>query len=103
MKLYDNAGSPYAFKVRGVLYEKGLAVEHHEIRTERQREELLRVSPRGAVPALVDGDTVVYDSTIICEYLEERHSTPPRSLPMRPGARAPGRSSAWRTRSSIRP
>lgn len=86
MKLYDNAGSPYAFKVRGVLYEKGLAVEHHEIRSEDQRQELLRVSPRGEVPALVDGETVVYDSSIICEYLEERHPAPP-TLP----ADAPGR------------
>jgi glutathione S-transferase len=77
MKLYDNAASPYAFKVRGVLYEKGLAVEHHEIRSEPQRVELLRVSPRGEVPALVDGETVVYDSTIICEYLEDTHPEPP--------------------------
>jgi glutathione S-transferase len=37
---------------------------------------LLAVSPRGEVPALVDGDAVVYDSTLICEYLEERHPTP---------------------------
>jgi glutathione S-transferase len=86
MQLYDNAGSPYAFKVRGVLYEKGLVVEHHEILSERQREELRRVSPRGEVPALVDGATTVYDSTIICEYLEERHPTPP-TLP----ADSPGR------------
>ena len=28
MELYDNAASPYAFKVRAVLYEKGLAIEH---------------------------------------------------------------------------
>jgi len=90
MKLYDNAGSPYAFKVRGVLYEKGLAVEHHEIVSERQRDELLLVSPRGEVPALADGATVVYDSTIICEYLEERHPQPP-CLPADPAARAQAR------------
>jgi glutathione S-transferase/RNA polymerase-associated protein len=77
MKLYDNAFSPYAFKVRAVVYEKHLPVEHREIRSETQRAELLAVSPRGEVPALVDGDTAVYDSTIICEYLEERHPTPP--------------------------
>jgi len=90
MRLYDNAGSPYAFKVRGVLYEKGLTVEHHEIRSERQRAELLRVSPRGEVPALVDGDTVVYDSTIICEYLEERHPKAP-AMPADAAGRARAR------------
>ena len=77
MKLYDNPLSPYAFKVRAALYEKGLEVEHHEIVRESQRDELLAVSPRGEVPALVDGDAVVWDSTIICEYLEQRHPTPP--------------------------
>jgi glutathione S-transferase/RNA polymerase-associated protein len=77
MKLYDNPTSPYAFKVRAVLYEKGIDVEHHEILRESQRGELLAVSPRGEVPALVDGDAIVYDSTLICEYLEERHPSPP--------------------------
>jgi len=90
MKLYDNAASPYAFKVRAVLYEKGLAIEHHEIRSEAQRQQLLRVSPRGEVPALVDGDTVVYDSTIIAEYLEERHPSPP-VMPADPAGRARAR------------
>jgi glutathione S-transferase len=28
------------------------------------------------VPALADGDTVVYDSTLICEYLEQQHPSP---------------------------
>jgi glutathione S-transferase len=76
MKLYDNPTSPYAFKVRAVLYEKGIDVEHHEILRESQRDELLAVSPRGEVPALADGDAVVYDSTLICEYLEQQHPSP---------------------------
>lgn len=90
MRLYDNAASPYAQKVRVTLYEKGIDVEHREIRTESQREELLRVSPRGEVPALVDGDTAVYDSTVICEYLEERFPDPPL-LPGDPAMRAHAR------------
>jgi glutathione S-transferase len=87
MRLYDNAASPYAQKVRVTLYEKGIDVQLCEIRSESQRAELLRVSPRGEVPALVDGDTVVYDSTIICEYLEERFPVPPL-LPADPAGRA---------------
>jgi len=35
------------------------------------------VSPHGRVPVLIDGDVVVYDSTVICEYLEDRHPKPP--------------------------
>jgi glutathione S-transferase len=33
MELYDNPFSPYAFKVRAALYEKGIAHEQREIRT----------------------------------------------------------------------
>ena len=66
MKLYDNAGSPYAFKVRGVLYEKGLTVEHHEIVSEHQRDELLLVSPRGEAPftGTLKGDDIAFALTI---------------------------------------
>jgi glutathione S-transferase len=50
MDLYDNPFSPYAFKVRAALYEKGIAHEKREIRTHADRELLLRVNPRGEVP-----------------------------------------------------
>ncbi len=61
MELYDNPLSPYAQKVRLSLYEKGLEFEKHEIYREGDGQALLAVSPRGEVPALRDGDTVVYD------------------------------------------
>lgn len=76
MKLWDNAASPYAFKVRATLYEKGIECEKAELRYHSQRAELLRFNPRGEVPALVDGTTVVYDSRVICDYLEETHPAP---------------------------
>ena len=63
--LYDNPFSPYAFKVRAALYEKGIAHEQHEIRTHADREALLRVNPRGEVPALVDGGAVTPRSKVI--------------------------------------
>jgi glutathione S-transferase/RNA polymerase-associated protein len=87
MKLFDNPVSPYAFKVRATLYEKGIDFEKCEIRRQDQRTELLRVSPRGEVPALQDGDTVVYDSRIICDYLEEKFPSPPL-VPAAPADRA---------------
>ncbi|HEY0713906.1 MAG TPA: glutathione S-transferase family protein [Polyangia bacterium] len=49
------------------------------------------VSPSGKVPALVDGDLVVWDSLAIVEYLAERF--PDRRLwPQEPAARAVARS-----------
>lgn len=76
MELYDNPFSPFAFKVRAVLYEKGIEFTKMEIHREDQRETLMRLNPRGEVPALVDGDTVLFDSKVICAYLEERHPDP---------------------------
>lgn len=81
IRLYDNPLSPYARKVRLALYEKGLEFEKHEIHTKSQRDELLKVNPRGEVPALVDGDAVIPDSSVICAYLEDRYP----AVPLLPG------------------
>lgn len=87
MELYDNPFSPYAFKVRATLYEKQVPFEPHVLRHHHQREELLRINPRGEVPALRDGDALVYDSSVMCEYIEEKWPEPPL-LPADPGERA---------------
>ena len=87
MKLWDNAASPYAFKVRATLYEKGIECEKADLRYHSQRAELLRFNPRGEVPALVDGAAVIYDSRVICDYLEDTHPAP-ALLPTEPAVRA---------------
>jgi glutathione S-transferase len=50
-----------------------------------------KISPSGKVPCLVDGDTVVWDSLAIAEYLAERHEG---VWPGQPAARAWARSAA---------
>jgi glutathione S-transferase len=50
-----------------------------------------KISPSGRVPCLVDGDTVVWDSLAIVEYLAERHEG---VWPRDAGARAWARSAA---------
>src|SRR5205823_1292468 len=45
------------------------------------------LNPRLEVPTLVDGDTAVFDSTVILEYIEDRWPTPPL-LPAPPAERA---------------
>jgi glutathione S-transferase len=45
------------------------------------------MNPYGKVPVLVDGDTILYESCIINEYLEEKYPDPPL-LPKDPGLRA---------------
>jgi glutathione S-transferase/RNA polymerase-associated protein len=90
MILIDHPVSPYAQKVRMVLFEKQIDFESREMWSKSQREELFSLNPRGEVPALIDGETIVTDSTIICEYLEERTPEPPL-LPADPAARANAR------------
>jgi len=54
-------------------------------------EEIGKYSPSGRLPLLIDGETTVWDSLAICEYLNERF--PDRKLwPLDPEARATARS-----------
>ena len=56
---------------------------------EKSKGEILRHSPAGKVPVLVDGDTTVWDSIAILEYLAERE---PRIWPADAKLRARARS-----------
>jgi glutathione S-transferase len=88
LRLYDDAFSPYARKVRIALYEKGVPFERvRALHGDCNRTDFLDVNPRAEVPALVDGECALYDSTVICEYLEDRHPEPPL-YPAEPRARA---------------
>lgn len=40
-------------------------------------EELLRLNPYAKVPVLVDGDSVIYESAVINEYLDEKYPEVP--------------------------
>ena len=77
MELYDHPFSPYAFKVRAALYEKDVPHEKREIRTRADHAKLVRVNPRGEVPAIVVGGQAISDSKVICAYLEDRFPEPP--------------------------
>jgi glutathione S-transferase len=63
-----------------VLYEKNLSYETIPVdlvKKEQKRPEFLKMNPYGKVPVLVDGNTIIYESCIINEYLEEKYHDPP--------------------------
>jgi len=83
MVLYSGPLSLFTGKVRIALDEKGIAYERVEVgwslerRYEPHHPDVLALNPKQQVPVLVDGELVVYDSTQIFEYLEERCPQPP--------------------------
>lgn len=82
--------STFSSKTKVILEEKGIAyrVEREKIGDIwRKTPEVLQKNPLGKVPWIDDGDLRVYDSTVINEYLEERHPQP-RLLPADPLERA---------------
>ncbi len=90
IKLYDFPSSPNCQRVKVVLEEKKLAYEtiRVDLRKNEQKEpEFLKLNPRGKVPVLVDGETVLYESRIINEYLEEEYPEP-TLMPKEPARRA---------------
>jgi glutathione S-transferase len=71
LKLYGNAASPFARKCRVIAHELGLKLE--DIRTlPMQEPEFRRINPLGKIPALIlDDGSVLIDSPVICEYLND--------------------------------
>lgn len=79
VKLFEHPLSAYARKVKIALYEKGIpfdrvSLDPGAVAADPVYQEFVMTSPRREVPALVDGEVRLADSTIILEYLDERWS-----------------------------
>ena len=90
MTLYSDPRDHYSHRVRMVLAEKGVTVDIVDVNTRRPPAELADLNPYNTVPTLVDRELVLYQSTVIIEYLDERFPHPPL-LPVYPVARAQSR------------
>ena len=78
MKLYSLPLSPYAARVRGAIYAKGLAVEIFAPPEDwRTSPEYREINPLVRIPVLLlDDGTVIAESAVIVEYLEDAHPKP---------------------------
>lgn len=93
IKFYFN-GSPNPTKVALMLEECGLAYEPIPVDTRKGEQfapAYLAVNPNGKVPAIVDGETVVFDSNAILFYLAEKTG---KFAPMA-GSKARGELLSW--------
>ena len=79
MKLYQVAGCPFAHRARIVLEEKKLPYEIAYFEPRNRPAELAAISPDARSPTLLDdgGNTRVWDSLVVIEYLDERYPDVP--------------------------
>jgi glutathione S-transferase len=79
IELYHNDMSVCAQKVRFTLAEKKLQWEGHHLNLragDQQKPEYLKLNPNAVVPTLVDDGTVIIESTVINEYLDDAYPEP---------------------------
>lgn len=82
--------SPYVRKVLVCLDLKGLAYEIDPLVPFYGSDEFERLSPLRRIPVLIDAAVTLADSTVICEYLDEKYPGPDL-LPTDPESRARSR------------
>lgn len=90
IRLYHRSDCPFCWKVRLALAELQLDYELIDTVLGQKHPDVVAFSPKGSVPVLIDGDTIVWESSAILEYLDEQY---------RPGTLYPGDASH---RSSVR-
>lgn len=78
MKLLYAGTSPYARKARMVVLEKGMTDEVEMVFCNPfdMPEQIRAANPLGKVPALIDRGRAIYDSPVICEYLDRAGGGP---------------------------
>ena len=87
MTLFSDPRDHYSHRVRMVLCEKGVSVDIVSVDPDYRPDELRQINPYNTLPTLLDRDLVLYQNTVIMEYLDERFPHPPL-LPVYPVARA---------------
>ena len=77
LTLYNAAHSTCSQKVRICLAEKALGFEDIRLDLGKAKDHLkpdyLAINPNGVVPALIDDGHIIIDSSVICEYLDEKY------------------------------
>jgi hypothetical protein len=71
LTLISHALCPYVQRVATVLAEKGLSFERREVDLANKPDWFRAVSPLGKTPVLLVGETPIFESAVICEYLED--------------------------------
>ncbi len=76
-ELISNTLCPYTQRAAIQLTEKGIACERVYIDLANKPEWFLKISPLGKVPLLRVGDTAIFETAVICDYIEEAEPAVP--------------------------
>lgn len=87
LTLYTLADDIQCHRIRLVLAAKGVAYEREMVDPAKPPLELAELNPYGTAPTLVDRDLTLYETSVICEYIDERFPHPPL-MPIDPQSRA---------------
>lgn len=90
LTLFEHPLSPYVQKVKIALREKGIPFQVMTptgIGSGGAGGDFVDANPRAEVPAVIDGDVRIFDSTVILEYIEDKWPSP-TLLPATPAERA---------------
>ena len=90
LEVISSSTCPFAQRTRMVLLEKNVDFTLTEIDLNAKQDWFLQISPYGKVPVVRHGDTVIVESAVINEYLDEEFPQKPL-MPKTPGDRAKAR------------
>ncbi|HLX18329.1 MAG TPA: glutathione S-transferase family protein [Bradyrhizobium sp.] len=76
LKLISHKLCPYVQRAVISLTEKGVAFERIDVDLANKPDWFLAISPLGRTPVLQVGDTAIFESAVILEYLEETQARP---------------------------
>lgn len=89
LKLYSGWFCPFVQRAWTVLEEKKIPYQYIEVNPYHKPDSLLKLNPRGLVPTLQYDNKPLYESTVICEFLEEAYPDHgPHLMPKDPLMRA---------------
>jgi glutathione S-transferase len=91
VKFYYASGSPYAWRVWLALERKGIPYHRKTLSFDAgdlKTPEFAALNPRRRVPVLVDDDFVIYESSAIVEYIDDRWPNGPALFAREPRQRA---------------
>lgn len=95
LTLYTTADGVQCHRTRLVLAAKGVSYDRVLVDPANLPQDLVDLNPYASTPTLVDRDLVLFDSSVVCEYLDERYPHPPL-MPIDPQSRASLRVAAVR-------